>query len=152
MENRKLFIKYLVIILVLIGGLGVLGKLQERVSGHKEDVDEKEMFEVNNLMGASKKTIKDEELRNGYINCAMGEVQIDLTQALPSKNSNIEVFVTMGAVKITVPKDWRVVLDATSIMGASKDFNDGLEGQIDENKVLNIEGTVIMGALEIYRI
>ena len=152
MENRKLFLKYLVIVLILIGGLGLLGKLQERVNTDNEKVVGKTMFEVNNLMGASKKMIKDKEIKNGYINCAMGEVQIDLSQALPSKNANIEVNVTMGAVKIIVPKDWRVQMDATSIMGASKDFNDGLDNQIDENKVLNIKGTVLMGAIEIYRI
>ena len=152
MENRKLFVKYFVIILLLIGGLGVLGKLQERVSHDDSDTDEKALFEVNNLMGASKKTIKNEVLKNGYVNCAMGEVQVDMTDAIPSKDASIDIFVTMGAVKILVPKDWTVILETTNIMGASKDFNEGTELQIDENKVLNISGTVLMGAIEIRRI
>ena len=82
----------------------------------------------------------------------MGEVQVDMTDAIPSKDASIDIFVTMGAVKILVPKDWTVILETTNIMGASKDFNEGTELQIDENKVLNISGTVLMGAIEIRRI
>ncbi|MCP9757275.1 hypothetical protein EGI26_19110 [Lacihabitans sp. CCS-44] len=153
MENKKTFIKYLVIVLVIIGGLGVLGKLQDRVSSEENSEDGKsrnDFFEVNNMMGGSKKEYNFTEMKGGIINCVMGGAEIDLTKANLKKGASIDVFLMMGGAKITVPKDWNIVLDTNNIMGDSKDHNaeDAVE---DESKTLKIKGTVIMGGLEVIR-
>lgn len=155
MENKKTFVKYLVIVLVIIGGLGVLGKLQDRVSNEENSEDGKsrnDFFEVNNIMGGSKKDYNFTQLKGGIINCVMGGAEIDLTKANLKNGASIDVFLMMGGAKLIVPKDWNIVLDTDNIMGDSKDQNSDDEGAVeDESKTLKIKGTVIMGGLEVIR-
>jgi predicted membrane protein len=155
MDTKKTFVKYFVIVLVIIGGLGVLGKLQDRVSNEESTDDGKDrnnFFEVNNLMGGSKKEYNYAGLKGGIINCVMGGAEIDLTNTKLEKGATIDVFLMMGGAKIKVPKDWNVILDTDNIMGDSKDRNAEEEGVVEDNtKTLKIRGTVLMGGLEIKR-
>ena len=155
MDTKKTFIKYFVIVLVIIGGLGVLGILQDRVANEESTSEGKSrnnFFEVNNLMGGTKKEYNFAELKGGIINCVMGGTEIDLTNATLEKGATIDVFLMMGGAKIKVPKDWNVVLDTDNIMGDSKDRNAEDEGVVEDNsKTLKIRGTVLMGGLEIKR-
>jgi predicted membrane protein len=155
MDTKKTFVKYFVIVLVIIGGLGVLGKLQDRVTNEESTDDGKNrnnFFEVNNLMGGSKKEYNYAELKGGIINCVMGGTEIDLTNTKLEKGATIDVFLMMGGAKIKVPKDWNVILDTDNIMGDSKDRNAEEDGVVEDNsKTLKIRGTVLMGGLEIKR-
>jgi predicted membrane protein len=155
MDTKKTFVKYFVIVLVIIGGLGVLGKLQDRVTNEESTDDGKNrnnFFEVNNLMGGSKKEYNYAELKGGIINCVMGGTEIDLTNTKLEKGATIDVFLMMGGAKIKVPKDWNVILDTDNIMGDSKDRNAEEDGVVEDNsKTLRVRGTVLMGGLEIKR-
>ncbi len=155
MDTKKTFVKYFVIVLVIIGGLGVLGKLQDRVTNEESTDDGKNrnnFFEVNNLMGGSKKEYNYAELKGGIINCVMGGTEIDLTNTKLEKGATIDVFLMMGGAKIKVPKDWNVILDTDNIMGDSKDRNAEEDGVVEDNsKTLRVRGTVLMGCLEIKR-
>lgn len=154
MNNKKTFIKYFVIVLVIIGGLGVLGKLQDRVTNQEASEDgtsRNDFFEVNNVMGGSKKDYSFSELKGGIINCVMGGTEINLTKATLKDGASIDVFLLMGGAKIFVPKDWNVVLDTANIMGDSKDKNDDSQSSEDASKTLKINGTIVMGGLEVVR-
>jgi predicted membrane protein len=153
MDSKKTFIKYLVIVLVIIGGLGVLGKLQDRVAHEEVDDNGKtrnDFFEITNFMGGSKKDYKFEQLKGGIINCVMGGAEIDLTSAELKKGAKIDVFLMMGGTKIFVPKEWNIILDTNNIMGDSKDQGEDIVGS-DDSKTLRIDGTIIMGGLEVVR-
>ena len=156
MENRKTLTKYLVIVLLIIGGLGVLGKLQDRVTIAESQENGKsrtDFFEVNNIMGGSKKEFRSVELKGGIINCVMGGAEVDLTNAILKEGAALDVFLLMGGAKVFVPKDWHIILDTVNIMGDSKDqySEEGNTGS-EIGKTLKINGTVVMGGLEIIRI
>lgn len=154
MENKKTFIKYFVIVLVIIGGLGVLGKLQDRVANEEVTEDGKsrnDFFEVTNFMGGSKKEYNYTELKGGMINCVMGGTEIYLTPTNIKKGATIDVFLMMGGAKIIVPKEWNIILDTANIMGDSKDQNNDSGNVEDNSKTLKINGTIIMGGLEVIR-
>lgn len=154
MDNQKTFVKYFVIVLVIIGGLGVLGKLQDRVTNQDSTEDGKSrnhFFEVNNFMGGSKKDYGFSGLKGGTINCVMGGTEINLTKATLKEGASIDVFLLMGGAKIFVPKDWNVILDTTNIMGDSKDKNEDSQSAEDASKTLKINGTVLMGGLQVVR-
>jgi hypothetical protein len=154
MDNQKTFVKYFVIVLVIIGGLGVLGKLQDRVTNKEASEGGKsrnDFFEVNNVMGGSKKDYSFSELKGGIINCVMGGADINLTKTTLKDGASIDVFLLMGGAKIFVPKDWNVVLDTTNIMGDSKDKNEDSQSAEDASKTLKINGTVLMGGLQVVR-
>lgn len=155
MENRKQFIKYFGIILLILGGLGILGKLQDRVSNDKETLNNKngnDFFEVNNFMGGSKKEFTYPKLRGGIINNVMGGSEIDLRTSNMDKTATIEVFLLMGGAKIMVPKDWNVSFETINIMGGTKDqIEDEESNSENTNKTLIIKGTVLMGGLQVKR-
>ena len=155
MENRKQFIKYVGIILLILGGLGILGKLQERVSNDKETLINKngnDFFEVNNFMGGSKKEFNYPTFRGGIINSIMGGSEIDLRGSEMDKTATIEVFLLMGGAKIMVPQDWNVAFETINIMGGTKDQIQGEESNSENtNKTLIIKGTVLMGGLQVKR-
>jgi len=56
----------------------------------------------------------------------------------------------MGGTKIFVPKEWNIILDTNNIMGDSKDQGEDIVGS-DNSKTLRIDGTIIMGGLEVVR-
>jgi predicted membrane protein len=154
MDNQKTFVKYFVIVLVIIGGLGVLGKLQDRVTNKEASEGGKsrnDFFEVNNVMGGSKKGYSFSELKGGIINCVMGGADINLTKTTLKDGASIDVFLLMGGAKIIVPKDWNVILDTSNIMGDSKDKNGGSQSTEDVSKTLKINGLIVMGGLEVVR-
>ena len=156
MENRKTLTKYLVIVLLIIGGLGVLGKLQDQVTIAESQENGKsrtDFFEVNNIMGGSKKEFRSVELKGGIIKCVMGGAEVDLTNAILKEGAALDVFLLMGGAKVFVPKDWHIILDTVNIMGDSKDqySEEGNSGS-EIGKTLKINGTVVMGGLEIIRI
>ena len=99
MENKKQFIKYFGIILLIIGGLGILGKLQDRVSNDEETIkskDRNDFFEVNTIMGGNKKEYSFPLFRGGIINNVMGGSEIDLRNSNIDKIATIDVFLLMG--------------------------------------------------------
>lgn len=156
MENRKTLTKYLVVVLLIIGGLGVLGKLQDRVTNEESKENGKsrtDFFEMNNFMGGSKKEFSSVELKGGSINCVMGGAEVDLSNAILKEGAALDVFLLMGGAKVFVPKDWNIILDTVNIMGDSKDqyAEEGNTGN-GIGKTLKIKGTVVMGGLEIIRI
>ena len=81
----------------------------------------------------------------------MGGAEIDLTKASLKDGASIDVFLLMGGAKIFVPKDWNVILDTANIMGDSKDNSPDDESVENDSKTLKINGTVIMGGLEVIR-
>ncbi len=156
MENKKQFIKYFGIILLIIGGLGILGKLQDRVSNDEETIkskDRNDFFEVNTIMGGNKKEYSFPLFRGGIINNVMGGSEIDLRNSNIDKIATIDVFLLMGGAVIKVPKDWKVVFDTVNIMGGTKDKSesDDIYSKNTSKKTLKIKGTVLMGGLEIRR-
>ena len=155
MENKKQFIKYFGIILLILGGLGILGKLQDRVSNDEETIksnNKNDFFEINSIMGGNEKVYSFPKFRGGIINSVMGGSEIDLTNSNIDKIATIEVFLMMGGAKIKVPKDWNVEFDTVNIMGGSKDYNSDDDSYPENtNKTLKIKGTVLMGGLEIRR-
>jgi predicted membrane protein len=153
MKNNNTITKYLVIVLATVGGLGLLGKLQERTEQKTADGNsspEKQYFESKALMGASNKSYAFSNLKGGEIMGLMSGTKIDLSKAKIDNHATIDVLLMMGGVKLIVPKDWQVVLNATCIMGDAKDK--GTRVSTLPNKTLEIDGLVLMGGIDIERI
>ena len=84
--------------------------------------------------------------RGGEADAFMGGVKLDFRDAIMEGDSAvIDVAAVMGGVEIRIPKDWTVINHVTSIMGGVKDHTNSR----DTSKRLVIEGTVLMGGLEI---
>ena len=76
----------------------------------------------------------------------MGGVSIDLRDAsMEADEATINVSAVMGGVDIRVPRSWTVVNRVSAILGGVDDHT----RPVDANKRLIVEGSVLMGGLDI---
>lgn len=155
MENRKLFIKNLVIVLVVIGVIGAIGNITEKNKKSEtanEGIEEgKNYFEYSYFMSGAKKVLKYNPLKGGDLSCVMGGGEIDLTGSTLNGTATIDVFCLMGGAQFTIPADWTVQNEAIAVMGGIHDENDDKGLETDPNKVLILDGSAVMGGIEIKR-
>ena len=82
----------------------------------------------------------------GSASAVMGGVKLDFRDAAMQGNqATINVSAIMGGVEIHVPRTWEVVNHIVPVMGGVNNHTD----QREATKRLIIEGTVLMGGLDI---
>jgi len=85
--------------------------------------------------------------RRANVAAFMGGIELDLRPAIMvGGRAEVEVFVLMGGVEITVPPGWNVANEALVIMGGVDDRSSGPSGA---TQTLLIKGFVLMGGVEI---
>jgi hypothetical protein len=88
------------------------------------------------------------EFRGGDMTAVMGGVKLDLraARAVPG-GAVLDVLVCWGGIDIRVPDTWRVVNQATVMLGGLEDRSKLPPAEASD--VLIIRGLVIMGGIEI---
>jgi predicted membrane protein len=76
-----------------------------------------------------------------------GGTELDLSQADIQGTVVIDNTNIFGGMKITVPANWEVRTEMTSIMGGTDDKRTTRE--IDQNKVLVLTGVCIFGGVDV---
>ena len=103
-------------------------------------------FSSTAILGGVHRQNSSSAFRGADAAAFMGGVQLDFRDAsMEGDEATIEVSAIMGGIDIRVPRTWTVVNRVTSIMGGVKDHTRAT----DSNKRLVVEGTVLMGGLEI---
>jgi len=86
------------------------------------------------------------DFRGGKAEAFMGGVKLDFRDAIMhGDEARIEVSAIMGGIELRVPRNWTVVNRVVPILGGVEDNSSSR----DSNKRLVIEGTVVMGGLDI---
>lgn len=84
--------------------------------------------------------------RGGEASVIMGGVEVDLHDAsMEGDEATIHVSAIMGGVDIRVPRSWTVVNRVSAILGGVDDHT----RPVDAQKRLIVEGSVLLGGLEI---
>ena len=127
------------------------GSATEPVVGFSNDhIDDNEVLDYMVVMGGIKKDIISKKFKGGEVTCVMAGAELYFSKADFDKTASIELTVAMGGVKLVVPSHWNVILNTTNILGGVDDkrrnYSPAAEG---EEKTLIINGTVIMGGIEI---
>lgn len=79
----------------------------------------------------------------------LGGVELDLSKVKIEKTAQLDVFVLMGGIELRIPEDVIVKNRSTAIMGGLEDKTNPVESK--NAPVLYIDGTVIMGGIDIKR-
>lgn len=148
-NNLTQAIKYTLIILVIIGIIGSLGKYEEKIQ-NEEGKNVVSNLNFNNVMFGIEDKIENQNIKGININNVMGGVELDFTNASFENNAKIEIFSLMGGVQLTIPKDWKVVKNNSNVMGGTEDFSLD-ENQVDSSKTIIIDGSILLSGLEIIR-
>jgi predicted membrane protein len=155
MSDKKLFIKNLFIVLFIVATIGFLGNLQKekQVSDTQIKVDKgaEADFSITGLMSKRNKEVRSKDFNYGEINCMMSSVDVDFSNADIKEEAQVDINAMMGGVRIFVPKDWTVNMDVVAIMGGSND-NKADSVALNPNKILHVNGFVMMGGVEIKRL
>lgn len=101
------------------------------------------------IFSGMKRRIESLNFRGGQATAIMGGLELDFTSAgLEGGKATIDATAIMGGVDITVPRDWRVVVDGTPILGGFDDKRRNVP-EAETKATLFIKGTAIMGAITI---
>ena len=92
--------------------------------------------------------VSSQEFRGGDVTAVMGGVRIDMRQAKPvAGGAVLDLFVWWGGAELTIPEHWRVVNEATVLMGGVEDK--AKSPPPDAHDTLILRGLVVMGGVEI---
>lgn len=103
-------------------------------------------FDETAVLGGVERLNNSQHFHGGQATAFMGGVKLDLRDAvIDGSEATIDVTTVMGGVELHIPRNWTVVNHVTPVMGGVQDRTRSL----DPNKKLILEGTVLMGGLDI---
>jgi hypothetical protein len=106
-------------------------------------------MDVTAIMSGQERRVTSSAFKGGRATAVMGGAEIDLTGAvLDGGKATVELTAIMGAVELTVPRDWKVVLDGTPILGSVTDERRNV-ADAEAKSTLYVKATAIMGGVEI---
>jgi predicted membrane protein len=102
------------------------------------------------LMGGGELVVRSQDFRGGEVTAIMGGFEIDLRQAgIAGESATIEVFTLFGGIELKVPQDWNVVVKGMPVLGMLANSTRSIPDGTRPVKTLVIQGTAVMGGLEV---
>lgn len=135
-------------VVVVVVGLWALGLvLARRRTVGDETADE---FAIAAYVGGVERTCLAASLRRGSVSVVLGGVDLDLREAtLDPAGADLELSATLGGVNVTVPSDWRVVVDDRATLGGVEALVTGPEELPDDAPLLRVEASARLGGVAI---
>jgi len=119
-----------------------------REMGRSTDVDDAERLSTVAIWGHVVRKVISQQFNGGEASAVMGGIDLDLRGAKPVPGGAVlEVLALWGGIDLMVPSHWRVINQATVVMGAVED-----KTRIpppDATDTLILRGLVMMGGVEI---
>ncbi len=153
---RHYFSEYWPILIIILGIYIILksdnNRVYQNAAQSERNPDSDNKFDIDyldevNILGGGRKVLHTDNFRGGKITAFMGGTDIDLHECSLAEGTNIiDLTVIFGGVDFIVPRDWKVIVNVTSIFGGFDDKRILNLNQIQEsNKVLIIRGFVLFG-------
>jgi predicted membrane protein len=103
------------------------------------------------IFGGGNISVNSQNFKGGKVTVLLGGKNLDLHQANLAEGTNIlETTAIFGGIEVILPRDWKVVVNVTSIFGGVDDKRVINVNQVYEsNKVLVIKGAAIFGGCEL---
>ena len=106
----------------------------------------KSAFSDTAFLGAIERRVDSSTFQQGEAAAFMGGIDLDFRDAIiEGDEARLDITAVMGGVKIRIPRTWNVVNRVEAALGGVKDNTHSTNG----NKRLVVEGTVLMGGLDI---
>jgi predicted membrane protein len=102
------------------------------------------------VMGGIQKNILTKNFKGGDVTSVLGGTELNFTQADFEGTATLEVTQVMGGTKLIVPANWQIQSNITTIMGGVEDKRTlNPSANNESNKILVLNGTIVMGGVEI---
>ena len=142
--------------LILIGlGAYIIYKNQtKQTSGNiyesGESGVENEYINDVSIFGGSKKNFQFENFKGGNITSIFGGSEINLTESnLSDGISTLNLFFLFGGSNLRIPRNWKVFVEFTPILGGFKDNRVIIADEVSSNKKLVLKGFILFGGGEL---
>lgn len=146
-QNRKTSWVPIVVIIIAAAIVVVLAvNAPQNGSDRQSMTTTDSTFNSTAFLSGVERRIMSSTFRGGSASAFMGGVELDFRNATMEGNeAKIDVSALMGGIDIRVPGSWVVINRVSAILGGVDDNTTSHDG----NKRLVIEGTVLMGGLDI---
>lgn len=139
-------------LLMFVGVSILLRAVRGPRSGHKigdsDSASADSVMRTFAMMGGTKVRITSNAFQGGEASAFMAGVDVDFRGATPAGDTVVlDVMAMWGGIEITVPPDWRVLVEVMPLMGGVEDNSDPALGLAKTTLV--VRGTVFMGGVEI---
>lgn len=137
------------LVLIALGALVVYKALTgRRVADPKLMVKDgtDSVVDITAILGGFDRRIASPDFRGGEVTAFMGGCELDMRDSSIQGEAVINVFAVFGGISIKVPRDWKVILHGTPIMGG---FEEKTTTPPDDSKRLVVKGYAIMGGVEV---
>ncbi len=110
---------------------------------------EEDFLDATNVFGGIKKNVVSQQFKGADVTL-FGGTDINLTNANFEEKVVLDITCVFGGTTITVPTDWKVNSEITTVFGGVEDKRP-LEyiGKGETNKILVLQGTCFFGGIEI---
>lgn len=115
-------------------------------SGYEAD----DYLEATAVFGGVKKTVFSKNFKGGDVTSVFGGAEVNLLNADFTGEARLELTQVIGGMRLIVPSGWQVKSAVTAVFGSVEDKREAVP-QLDQAtaKVLHLEGTSILGGIEI---
>lgn len=137
------------LVLIAIGGLVIYKAWAGRREADPKMIAAEgsdSMVDITAILGGFDRRIASPNFRGGEVTAFMGGCELDMRDSSIQGEAVINVFAVFGGISIKVPRDWKVILHGTPIMGG---FEEKTNTPPDDSKRLVVRGYAIMGGVEV---
>ena len=102
------------------------------------------------IFGGGHKRVVSKNFKGGNLTSVFGGSEFNmLNTEMAEEGCVLDVFTLFGGTTLIVPNNWKIQIDAVSILGGLNDKRRVSGSEIDQSKVLVIKGVVMLGGIEI---
>jgi len=106
-------------------------------------------IDVSAVFSGLKRRVDSRNFKGGEVAAVFGGLDLDLTPAgLEGGKATLEATAVLGSVTVFVPRNWRVVLDGTPVLG-SYDMKHVNPSESETAATLYIRGAAVLGGVTI---
>jgi len=135
-----------IVVILIIASIVFLATNEAQNAENRPAVNGDSSFSSYAFLSGVETRNNSSSFRGGSASAVMGGAKLDFRDAvMEGDQATIDVSAIMGGVELYVPRNWEVVNHIMPVLGGVENHTD----QRDTNKRLIVEGTVLMGGLEI---
>ena len=135
-------------VVAVLAGLWAVGQVLARRRTAGDDTSDE--FAIAVYVGGVQRACKATSLRRGSVSVVLGGVDLDLREAtLDPGGADLDLSATLGGVNVTVPSDWRVVVEDRAMLGGVEALVTDPEKLPDDAPLLRVEAGARLGGVAI---
>jgi hypothetical protein len=136
-------------LLIIAAGLWIIFKPKPKGFGENAPVIKQDDMGAFVIFSGLKRRFESDKFRGGKATAMLGGLDLDLTQAkLQENQATVELTAILGGIDLRVPRDWKVVVDSSAILGAVDDKHSSVAATTVQ-PTLYVKATAILGGIDI---